>query len=135
MKMNEALTALVETAQQNDSYWVEQAKLDFALALDQRRQLAHMTGADIAEKIGSSVGYVSKVFRGDSNFTLATMIKLARATGGQLDIRILDEHAAPIVWQAKVGATGPKLTLIPGGITKQINSVPAREPNWLKVAA
>lgn len=92
MKMNKVLSALVETARHSDSYWVEQAKLDFALALEQRRRAANMTGADIAAKIGTSAAYISKVFRGDSNCTMETMVKLARATGGQLDIRLLAEH-------------------------------------------
>jgi transcriptional regulator with XRE-family HTH domain len=135
MKMNKALRAMLETAQQSDSYWVEQAKLDFALALEQRRRAANMTGADIAEKIGTSAAYISKVFRGDSNYTIETMVKLARATGGQLDIRLLDEHAAPILWNNKASATKPKLTLVTGGITTQVNPVPGGRANWLKVAA
>jgi transcriptional regulator with XRE-family HTH domain len=135
MKMNKALSAMVETARQSDSYWVEQAKLDFALALEQRRRAANMTGADIAAKIGTSAAYISKVFRGDSNYTIETMVKLARATGGRLDIRLLAEHAAPTVWDAKAFATKPKLTLIAGGITTQINPVPGHESNWLAVAA
>ncbi|MGB4584774.1 MAG: helix-turn-helix transcriptional regulator [Rhodoferax sp.] len=105
MKMNKALSAMVETARQSDSYWVEQAKLDFALALEQRRRAANMTGADIAAKIGTSAAYISKVFRGDSNYTIETMV------------------------------TKPKLTLIAGGITTQINPVPGHESNWLAVVA
>lgn len=135
MKMNKALSALVETARQSDSYWVEQAKLDFALALEQRRRVANMTGAGIAEKIGTSAAYVSKVFRGDSNYTIETMVKLARATGGQLDIRLLEAHAAPTVWDAKAFANRPKLTLITDGITTQINIAPGVRSDWLKVAA
>ena len=135
MKMNKALSAMVETARQSDSCWVEQAKLDFALALEQRRRAANMTGAEIAAKTGTSPAYISKVFRGDSNYTIETMVKLARATGGQLDIRLLEEHAAPVVWSAKALATKPKLTLITGGITTQINPVSGHASNWVAVAA
>lgn len=135
MKMNKALSALLERAQSSDSYWVEQAKFDFAVALEQRRRAANMTGAGMAEKIGTSAAYISKVLRGDSNFTIETMVKLARATGGQLDIRLLDEHTAPLVWNAKVFATKPKLTLITGGITTQIKPEPGGVSEWLQVAA
>ena len=37
---------------------------------------------------------MTKVFRGDSNVTIESMVKLARATGGEIDIRIIDSASA-----------------------------------------
>jgi len=47
-----------------------------------------MAQKDLAEKINTSSAYVTKVFRGDANFTIETMVKLARAVDGELQIRI-----------------------------------------------
>jgi transcriptional regulator with XRE-family HTH domain len=45
----------------------------------------------LAARIGHSPAYVTKVLRGDANFTAATMTKLARAMGAEVRI-----HLAPI---------------------------------------
>ena len=100
MKTSKGLMAFLEKARQSDSYWVEQAKLDFAVLLEQRRRAASMSLSELAKKIGTSAAYISKIFRGDSNLTIESMVKLARATGGQLDIRIVEPPLAAIHWDA-----------------------------------
>jgi transcriptional regulator with XRE-family HTH domain len=52
-----------------------------------------MNKAALAQKIGASPAYVSKVMRGDANFTLETMTKLAMAVGGKVQARIVDADA------------------------------------------
>ena len=89
MTLSKKLKAFVDEAKQTDAYWVESAKLEFALALEQQRRAAGLSYADLAKKMGTSAAYISKVFRGDTNLTIESMVKLARATGGQLDARIL----------------------------------------------
>jgi transcriptional regulator with XRE-family HTH domain len=49
-----------------------------------------ITQAALAEKIGTSPAYISKVMRGDANFTLATMTKLAMAVDGKIKLCIAD---------------------------------------------
>lgn len=98
MKMSQKLHELLERAKKTDVYWVTRAKLDFSQALDVRRRRLQISYAAIAEKIGSSAPYVSKVFRGDSNLTIESMVKLAHATGGRLDIRIVDAATSLKQW-------------------------------------
>ena len=98
MKTSKGIQAFLEKARQSDSYWVENAKLEFALMLEHRRKMASMSLAELAKKIGTSAAYISKVFRGDSNLTIESMVKLARATGGQLDIRIVEPAPAASHW-------------------------------------
>lgn len=98
MKIIASLKRMLEAAKLTDSYWVEKAKLDFSIALDARRRAADMSYKDVAEKMGTSQPYITKVFRGDANFTIETMVKLARATGGRLDLQIVDAHAPAQIW-------------------------------------
>ena len=114
MKLSKALRAFLDKAQVHDSYWVEKAKLQFAMGLEQQRATAEMTYAAIAKKIGTSAAYISKVFRGDSNVTIETMVKLARATGGRLDIQIVDcaIQAQPQNVFRLQTHTGPRQTLV-----------------------
>ena len=89
MTLSKKLKAFVDEAKQTDAYWLESAKLEFALGLEQQRRAAGLSYADLAKKMGTSAAYISKVFRGDTNLTIESMVKLARATGGQLEARIL----------------------------------------------
>ena len=96
--MSKGIRAFVEEAKKSDSYWVEKAKLDFSLGLEKQRRASKLTYAAIAEKIGTSAAYITKVFRGDTNVTIETMVKLARAAGGQVNIQIVDSSTASAQW-------------------------------------
>lgn len=93
MALNKALQNFVDNGKDTDSFWIEDAKLEFALALEQHRKKAGMTYKEIASKIATSAAYITKVFRGDSNLTIDSMVKLARSVGGRVEIKIVDEHA------------------------------------------
>ena len=96
--LSRALNAMQEAAKKTDSYWAERAKLDFSMELERRRRAADLSYSDVAKRIETSPAYVTKVFRGDSNLTIETMVKLARATGGHLELRIVEEVAEPRHW-------------------------------------
>jgi len=118
-KFSGVLKKAVEQAKGRDSYWVESAKLQFAVALEAQRKAADMTYKAVADKLGTSAAYITKVFRGDSNMTIESMVKLARATGGRLEVQIVDA-ASDVNWNAavlktKVGqgqTTTPTATII-----------------------
>lgn len=84
---------LLADAKQRDSYWVEKAKIDFSVALNRLFEKSSMSQKDLAEKLDTSPAYITKVFRGDANFTIETMTKLARAVDGQLHIHISPKHS------------------------------------------
>ena len=106
MTLSKKLKAFVDEAKQTDAYWVESAKLEFALALEQQRRAAGLSYADLAKKMGTSAAYISKVFRGDTNLTIESMVKLARVTGGQLDARIFAGEVAATAYRS-AAATEP----------------------------
>ena len=105
MTLNKALRKFVDMAKTDDGHWVELAKLEFSSALEKQRRVAGINYTGIAKKIGSSAAYITKVFRGDSNLTIESMVKLARATGGNLRIQIVNE--APVVhrWDKVIGTS------------------------------
>jgi transcriptional regulator with XRE-family HTH domain len=102
MKMNNKLEAFVEDSKNTDTYWVEDAKLKFSISLENQRKASKMTYASIAKKIGSSAAYITKVFRGDSNLTIETMVKLARSTGGKLEVHVVDASKRNVDWSLTV---------------------------------
>ncbi len=94
MKLSQSLQNFKEETKKLDTYWVEKAKLDFAKALEQRRKYNQIQYSVIANKLSTSAAYISKVFRGDTNLTIESMVKLARATGGRIEINIVDEDGS-----------------------------------------
>jgi transcriptional regulator with XRE-family HTH domain len=87
---------LYAKAEATDSYLTQKASLDFTEELHRQMERQGMTKADLARRIGSSQAYVTKVFRGDVNFTLASMVKLAAAVHARLDVAVTDKE-----WEVK----------------------------------
>lgn len=100
IKFSKQLQDFADDSKGSDGFWVERAKLAFAISLEKRRRAASMTYAAVAKKIGTSAAYVTKVFRGDTNVTIETMVKLARATGGELEINVV-EPAEQVRWETR----------------------------------
>ena len=102
MAINKKLAEYLAERKKSDGYWVEAAKLDFAMKLEKQIRLAGLSYATLAKKIGTSAAYISKVFRGDTNMTIETMVKLSRASGARLKIEIVSESVAAQRWGNKV---------------------------------
>lgn len=98
MKTSKKLKSFIDEAKLGDTYWVEKAKLDFAMNLETQRKFAGMNYSELAKKIKSSAAYITKIFRGDSNMTIESMVKLTRATGGRLNIEIVNESISTKQW-------------------------------------
>ena len=90
IKLSENLSSFVESAKNDDFYWVEKIKLDFAIELDRCRRDLNMTAAEFAKELGVSRAYMSKLFRGDVNLTIKSMVKLARAAGARISLSTHD---------------------------------------------
>lgn len=61
-------------------YQVEELSLAFTESILLRmEELGDLSGKDLAERMGATKPYVSKLLKGKNNFTLETLVKLARA--------------------------------------------------------
>jgi predicted XRE-type DNA-binding protein len=90
IKLSKNLSSFVESAKNDDFYWVEKIKLDFAIELERCRRDLNMTAAEFAKELGVSRAYMSKLFRGDVNLTIKSMVKLARAVGARISLSTHD---------------------------------------------
>lgn len=92
---------MVKEIESRDSYWKEVAILDFTSALWQLMQSQKISKSDLASRIGTSASYVTKIFQGNANFTIDSMVKLVRAAGGNLHIHVAKEDAH-VTWNERV---------------------------------
>jgi transcriptional regulator with XRE-family HTH domain len=91
---------LYREAEKHDDYWVAGLVHDFTEALARRMGEQSLSRTELARRLGTSQAYVTKVLRGNVNFTLATLVKLARVVGGEVRLD-LGEPARPAVKPAK----------------------------------
>ena len=74
-----ALKAKAEAARQSHAYQAEGASIRFTEELVALMKSRGVTLTARAEKIGTSPAYVTKILRGDTNFTLDSMVRIAQA--------------------------------------------------------
>lgn len=79
---------LIAKAKQRDSYWVAKAIQDFTDDFYALMEVRGVSKTELAKRLGSSPAYVSKVLRGDTNFTIESLVRLVRALDGQLCIHV-----------------------------------------------
>jgi len=100
MKISKKLSSFLEKAKLTDSYWVEKAKMDFAFELSKFIKASKMTNRDMADKLGTSPAYITKILKGDANFTIESMVKATRAANAKLHISIIDDRESARSWIA-----------------------------------
>lgn len=89
----ETFKELFEGARKRDEYWIAYAKLEFMENLRRLMEQKKETKASLAKKLGKSPAYITKISRGNVNFTLESMVRLVRAIGGRLKIELEAEVA------------------------------------------
>lgn len=85
--------SLYEEAEKHLSYWVEGAILDFTEDLCRVMDEKGVSRAELARRIGSSPAYITKILRGNSNFTLASMVRVARALDHEVHIHLATPYS------------------------------------------
>lgn len=76
-------------AERDPAYWKERAVLSATEEIALAMERAGVSRAELARRLGSSPAYVTKILRGNANFTLDSLSRLARALGGELKVQIL----------------------------------------------
>ncbi len=79
---------LLAEAKQNECYWTDRAKTQFTEDLCALMEKRGVSRSDLASRVGVKPAYVTKVLRGDTNFTIESMVKLVRALEGRLDVHV-----------------------------------------------
>ncbi|SEI99335.1 hypothetical protein SAMN04244572_02363 [Azotobacter beijerinckii] len=92
--MSQSFKSRLNAIKQTHSYQVEKAKLEFIRGITRVMKLKGISSAALASKIATSKAYTTKALRGDTNFTIDSMVKLAGAVGAQLYIHVADTTAS-----------------------------------------
>jgi transcriptional regulator with XRE-family HTH domain len=81
---------LYREAEQHPDYWIAGVILEFTESVVREMARQKLTRTALAERLGATPAYVTKILRGKVNFTLATMVRLSHALGTDLHVRLGD---------------------------------------------
>jgi len=79
---------LFAEAERDPDFWTEKAILRATEEIFLAMERQAISRAELARRLGSSPAYVTKVLRGNANFTLATLARIAFALEGELKFHI-----------------------------------------------
>lgn len=121
-----------QDAQSDPLYWAETAKNEFAIDIYNHMEEMGINKSDLAQKVGVSKQYISKVLGGEANLSIETMSKLLFAVGRKVNMESLslaaeisEGDASPTVRhrrpRSQSGAGGRKPRV---GRAKRLENVP-----------
>ena len=87
-----SLDSLFESVRTKDIYWTSKAILEFTSDLYQLMKQKNWNKADMARTLKTSQAYMTKVFKGEANFTIDSMVRLTRALGGKVHIHVVADN-------------------------------------------
>ena len=80
---------LLSEARERDTYWAASMILDFTEGLHKTMEANGITRSDLARRLSVSPAYITKVLRGNVNFTVDSMVRLIRAAGGEVRVQVV----------------------------------------------
>ena len=86
--IDESFAPIFEKSKQSDVFWEELAILSFTGSVLERLKTLGLTKMDLAKRLRSSPAYVTKLLSGRNNFTLRTMVKIARLLKSEIYIEL-----------------------------------------------
>jgi len=79
---------LINEARGRDTFGVASMILDFTEGLHNIMEANGITRSDLARRLGVSPAYITKVLRGNVNFTVDSMVRLVKAAGGEISVQV-----------------------------------------------
>jgi transcriptional regulator with XRE-family HTH domain len=109
MTSRTSLSQWVKQTRGSPEYAAEQAKLDFAVALDRRMLQLKVNRAELARRLGTSAAAVTMALRGDANLTLDRMARMAHALEALVNVHVAPQTASVKWFELHDGATDEQL--------------------------
>ncbi len=88
---HKSFKALFEEAKKGETYWAATVVLEFTEELNRLMIKNGISRSELARRLDVSPAYVTKALRGDVNFTVETMARLARAVDGKVHVHVAPE--------------------------------------------
>lgn len=99
---------LYQEAERHEDYSTAGAILEFTESVVRAMERRGITRTELAARLGTTPAYVTKILRGRVNFTLATMVRLARTLESELHVRLGGRSREKELIAGASGASAPR---------------------------
>ncbi len=82
----------------DNTFWTEKNILDFTTKLFNLMEHRNISKKEWAERLGTSQAYITKIFRGNANFTMASMTKFVQSLDAKLEIQVVPKEEHVTQW-------------------------------------
>jgi len=93
LENDDSIEALFEKAEQRIEYAVEGATIELTEEIVREMEKQGISRADLAQKLGAKASYITRILKGNHNFTLRKMVEVARALGCELRLHLQPDGA------------------------------------------
>ena len=110
MTTSERMEELTRRLEQSEMFDIEGAKFDISEHVFSVMERQGVSKASLARKLGKSRAYVTKTLQGNANFTVESLVKIARALDCRLDMTgvLVPAYRRMPVWE-RIIATRHKM--------------------------
>ena len=96
-QIHEEIQTALKAARETHEYRAEGASIEFTNAMLRRMRQLDVSRSQLAARIGVNPAYISKILRGDTNFSLETMVKIANALDSEFRCQLQSVRPAAAV--------------------------------------
>lgn len=106
----EKLAAMLRELEASDTYHIESVKLEITEQIYLTMQTFDISKAELARRLGKSRQYITKILQGTANFTLDSLVRIARALDCELEFRLSPKHEERLLqdYQAALASSSEK---------------------------
>ena len=98
MKKYKNFKQIWQELESSESFKAEKKILEFTTELYQLMKERKISKKELAKRLNTSTAYITKIFRGNANFTIQTMTRLVKALDGELHIHITPKEQQVPRW-------------------------------------
>ncbi|PKN24397.1 MAG: XRE family transcriptional regulator [Deltaproteobacteria bacterium HGW-Deltaproteobacteria-22] len=92
MELEERFDRWMNDAEKTEDFQVEKLILHFTEEVVSAMKVRNMSQADLARLLVKSPAYVSKMLAGETNFTLRSLVRIARALDLRLQLGLVERR-------------------------------------------
>lgn len=92
-RVSDQFAELFREVKQSEAYHIDGAKVELSEQIYLAMEQQGVSNAELARRLGKSRAYITKVLQGNVNFTIESLVKIARALDHKFDFQFVPERA------------------------------------------
>lgn len=92
LEKSSLFATLFAEAEKRDEYHVAGIKIEIAEQIYTMMEKRGVSQSDLARRLGKNRAYISKILKGTTNFTVDTLVRIARKLNAEWDIQLCESE-------------------------------------------